>query len=234
MSLQATEEDARRVGLDARLNLKRWDPREEPIVLLGTVFDGRSLGKWIREWTQYCAGEGMPLTGMSEDLERLLEGMLSRSGDARYVLNLPLSEMEREMLEDFVESSGRVLDKMQKVVRRCEDPMLAVGEGGRRKRSRRGLSMKRKLEPQAGEVFVYCLFGVDGMLEETRAVMQQIRLWEKRFDVNCEGIVRKAVEIEEAFRYEYESKTRSAGREEMEDEHDCECRYCGRTWNFMG
>jgi hypothetical protein len=45
---KATEEDARRAGIPAGYSYENWDPTEEPIMLLGSVFDANSLGKWIR------------------------------------------------------------------------------------------------------------------------------------------------------------------------------------------
>ncbi|KAF2400642.1 hypothetical protein EJ06DRAFT_521380 [Trichodelitschia bisporula] len=40
---KATEEDARRAGIPADYSYKNWDPSEEPITLLGNVFDVNSL-----------------------------------------------------------------------------------------------------------------------------------------------------------------------------------------------
>ena len=36
------------------------EPAEEPIVLLGSVFDANSLGKWIYDWTVYHHGASSP------------------------------------------------------------------------------------------------------------------------------------------------------------------------------
>jgi hypothetical protein len=43
----ATEADAKRHDIPAGYSLKNWDPTEKPIILLGSVFDANSLGKWI-------------------------------------------------------------------------------------------------------------------------------------------------------------------------------------------
>ena len=51
--LKATDEDARRAGIPAGYSFKNWDPTEEPILLLGSVFDANSLGKWIYDWTVF-------------------------------------------------------------------------------------------------------------------------------------------------------------------------------------
>src|SRR5690349_8878367 len=47
---KATEADAIKHKIPAGYSLKNWDPAEEPIMLLGSVFDANSLGKWIYDW----------------------------------------------------------------------------------------------------------------------------------------------------------------------------------------
>ena len=45
---KANEEDARRASIPIGYCLKNWDPTEEPIMLLGSVFDANSIGKGYR------------------------------------------------------------------------------------------------------------------------------------------------------------------------------------------
>lgn len=51
---EAPAKDAKKNGILAVYSLKHWDPEEEPILLLGSVFDAHSLGKWIYDWTVFC------------------------------------------------------------------------------------------------------------------------------------------------------------------------------------
>ncbi|KAL5314436.1 hypothetical protein ACEPPN_017076 [Leptodophora sp. 'Broadleaf-Isolate-01'] len=44
-SVEATEADARKHRISCGYSLKNWDPSEEPIMLLGNVFDANSLSK---------------------------------------------------------------------------------------------------------------------------------------------------------------------------------------------
>jgi len=56
-------------GIPVGYSIKNWDREEVPIVLLGSVFDANSLGKWIYDWTVYrCGGGGSPMGGMAGDL----------------------------------------------------------------------------------------------------------------------------------------------------------------------
>ena len=62
---KATDEDARRAGIPAGFSTKNWDPTEEPITLLGSVFDANSLGKWIYDWTVFLLRRGDAHVGTS-------------------------------------------------------------------------------------------------------------------------------------------------------------------------
>jgi hypothetical protein len=48
-----------------------------------------------------------------------------------------------------------------------------------------------KLGKNAGTEFVDSIFGRDRQLEVTEKLMASIRLWNRRFDANCEGILRR-------------------------------------------
>src|SRR6202012_447772 len=71
-SAKATEEDARRAGIPAGYSYKNWDPTEEPIMLLGSVFDANSLGKWIYDWTVFHHGPSTPLSEIAGEMWLLL------------------------------------------------------------------------------------------------------------------------------------------------------------------
>ncbi|MCJ1473534.1 hypothetical protein MMC13_002185 [Lambiella insularis] len=56
----------------AGYSLKNWDLSEEPIILLGSVFDADSLGKWIYDWTVFHNGSEMPTKEPASSLWSLL------------------------------------------------------------------------------------------------------------------------------------------------------------------
>ncbi|KAK8053997.1 hypothetical protein PG996_013298 [Apiospora saccharicola] len=157
---KATEEDARKHRIPAGYSLKNWDPTEEPIMLLGSVFDSNSLGKWIYDWTVHVHG---PVKRSEECVPKIR------------------TQENKEMVEDFIESGERLTDKLRVLLKRCEAPMLKVNK-------RKDAS---QLGKNAGVEFVETLFGRERELEKTERYMQSVRLWNLRFDANCEVILRK-------------------------------------------
>jgi hypothetical protein len=62
---------------------KKRDPNEEPIILLGSVFDVNSLGKWIYDWTVCCNAPATPLAEMAADLWLLL--LIRLAGNRKWI-----------------------------------------------------------------------------------------------------------------------------------------------------
>lgn len=179
---QASPADAKRHGIPSGYSLKNWDPTEEPIMLLGSVFDANSLGKWIYDWTVYHHGPATPIADMAGELWLLLiqlAGKLKRADDAIPKIR---AKDNREMVEEFIEAGDRLTDKLRKLLKACEAPMLRS-------------SAKQRKDPQlgknAGVEFVETLFGRERELEKTERFMTSVRLWNLRFDANCEEILRK-------------------------------------------
>ena len=54
--------------IPAGYSLRNWDPTEEPILLLGSVFDANSLGKWIYDWIVSDHGLSSPMTDVAGEL----------------------------------------------------------------------------------------------------------------------------------------------------------------------
>lgn len=50
-------------GIPPGYSFKNWDPTEQPILLLGSVFDANSLGKWVYDWT---VSEHWPMASVSD------------------------------------------------------------------------------------------------------------------------------------------------------------------------
>ncbi|KAH8666588.1 vegetative cell wall protein gp1 [Xylariales sp. PMI_506] len=177
----ATDADAKKHKIPPGYSLKNWDPTEEPIMLLGSVFDSNSLGKWIYDWTVFHHGPATPIADMAGELWLLLiqlSGKLKRSEDCVGKIR---THDNREMVEDFISSGERLLDKLRILLKRCEAPML---KASRRKDA-------SQLGKNSGTEFVETLFGRERELEKTERFMQQVRLWNLRFDANCEEILKR-------------------------------------------
>ncbi|APA06667.1 hypothetical protein SS1G_04752 [Sclerotinia sclerotiorum 1980 UF-70] len=181
---KATEDDARRHHIPPGYSLKNWDPTEEPIMLLGSVFDANSLGKWIYDWTVYHHGPATPLSDMAGELWLLLIQLAGKVKRAEECMPRIRQQDNREMVEDFIESGERLTDKLKKLLKACEAPMLKAGRSGTK-------STTTQLGKNAGTEFVDSIFGRDRQLEQTEKFMASVRLWNMRFDANCEEILRK-------------------------------------------
>ncbi|RBA17583.1 hypothetical protein FPRO05_11298 [Fusarium proliferatum] len=227
---KATEADAKRHKIPAGCSLKNWDPGEEPILLLGSVFDANSLGKWIYDWSVYAHGAATPISDMAGDFWLLLiqlAGKLRRAGET---VGRVKSVDSKEVVEDFIEAGERLWEKLVSLVKKCEAPMLKAiklkerkGKDTVRKQSsdekessqvnksesdgfsneseevlapNEGSNIeetekdKQDVEKNAGVVFIETIFGKDQELKRTEQLMQNLRLYNLRFDANCESILR--------------------------------------------
>ena len=182
-SRDATEADAKKHGIPAGYALKTWDPAEEPIMLLGSVFDANSLGKWIYDWTTFHHGGNSPISEIAGELWLLLIQLAGKIKRTDVIMPRVRSRENREMLEDFIISGERLTDKLRKLLKTCEAPMMHVSP----KRSK----AHPLLGKGAGIEFVETMFGREREMEKTERFMQSVRLWNLRFDANCEDILRK-------------------------------------------
>ncbi len=181
---EATAADAAAYHIPAGYSLKNWDPTESPVLLLGSVFDANSLGKWIYDWTVFHHGAETPLSEVAGELWLLLIKLAHKIKRADECLPRVKSEENAELLEDFLVSGDRLWARFTTLLKVCEDYMWKVA---RKEGSKGAVRMGRN----SGTEFVDSIFGRDRKLEETESLMQSIRLWNMRFDVNCEDILRR-------------------------------------------
>lgn len=179
----ATELDAERAGIPAGYSIKNWDPTEAPIVLLGSVFDANSLGKWIYDWTVFHHGASTPMADVAGDLWLLLIKLAGKVKRADECLPRIQRVEAQEVVEDFLESGDRLWTRFKKLLKACE---LYMWKAAKRESGKAQVSMGRN----AGCEFVESIFGRDRELENTEKLMNSIRLWNMRFDANCEDILR--------------------------------------------
>ncbi|KAF4504555.1 hypothetical protein G6O67_007997 [Ophiocordyceps sinensis] len=177
-SAKATEADARRHKIPSGYSLKNWDPAEEPILLLGSVFDANSLGKWIYDWTVYHEGATAPIADMAGELWLLLIQLSVHIKRAEAGVGHVRSAENREIVDDFIDAGERLMEKLRALLKACEAPML---KAARKKQS--------SLGKNSGVEFVETLFGRDRELAKTEKFMQSVRLFNLRFDANCSDIL---------------------------------------------
>lgn len=168
--VKATEEDARRAGIPKGYCYKNWDPTEEPVLLLGSVFDANSLGKWIYDWTAFFHGSATPLAEIAGDLWLLLiqlAGKVKRGEDL--VLKIRKKESQ-EMVEDSIESGERFWRRLARLLKSCEACMWKI------LKEEKETSRSRDL--QSAREFIESIFGKDRELEKTEKLMMGMRLCE--------------------------------------------------------
>jgi hypothetical protein len=180
----ATAADAADHHIPAGYSLKNWDPTEEPILLLGSVFDANSLGKWIYDWTVYHHKAGTPLTDVAGELWLLLIKFAGKMKRAEECLSRIRGRDNRENVRDFLEAGERIWYKLKALIKSCEEFMWRAAK------KENGSKGKIQMGEKSGIEFVKSIFGRERDLETTEKLMANIRLWNMRFDANCEPLVR--------------------------------------------
>ncbi|SCV34348.1 uncharacterized protein FFB14_04829 [Fusarium fujikuroi] len=227
---KATEADAQRHRIPVGYSLRNWDPTEQPILLLGSVFDANSFGKWLYDWSVYAHGPTAPTSEMAGEFWLLLIQLAGKLKRADEAVGRVKAVDNKELLLDFIEAAERLWQKIVSLLKRCEFPMLKAYRLKERKREEtvrkqggdeKEFSQEAKTEPDAlndesketlafteggyleqtetperdveknaGVVFVETIFGKDKELGQTERLMQKMRLYNLRFDANCENIVK--------------------------------------------
>ena len=153
------------------------------MLLLGSVFDANSLGKWIYDWTVFRNGPATPISEVAGDLWLLLIKIAGKMKRAEECLPRIKAMDNQEMVEDFIESGHRLWNRLEKLLKICEEFMWRHAK----RDGKKGVTMGKN----SGIEFVDTIFGRDRELENTESLMQSIRLWNMRFDANCEDILRR-------------------------------------------
>lgn len=185
---EATAADAAKHHIPAGYALKNWDPTEAPIMLLGSVFDANSLGKWIYDWTVFHHGPAQPMTDIAGDLWLLLIKLAGKMKRADECLPRIRYEDDQETVEDFLEAGDRLWARLKTLLKACEEYMWKVAKKEQAKLGKKATTPT--MGKNSGCEFVDSIFGRERELEQTEGLMQSIRLWNHRFDKNCEDILR--------------------------------------------
>ncbi|KAM5455091.1 hypothetical protein McanCB56680_001131 [Microsporum canis] len=186
---RATEADAIHHNIPPGYSIKNWNPKEAPILLLGSVFDANSLGKWIYDWTAFHHGATAPMADVAGDLWLLLIKLAGKVKRADECAPLIRSTEAREMVEDFVESGERLWSRFKRLLKACEHFMWKAAK--REHAARGGSPTTITMGRNAGCEFVDSIFGRDRELENTEKLMNSVRLWNMRFDANCGELLRE-------------------------------------------
>ncbi|KAI6784558.1 uncharacterized protein J7T54_006603 [Emericellopsis cladophorae] len=169
----ATQLDADRHQIPVGYSLKNWDPREEPILLLGSVFDANSLGKWIYDWAVYSVGPRAPIAEMAGELWLLLLDLTEKTNKCVEEGLKTRTKESRQIVNDQIDGSERLMKTLRLLLKNCEAPMLKAAS-----------KKKSGLGKNAGTEFVDTLFGRDRELPRVEKFMQKVRTWSIRYEAN--------------------------------------------------
>jgi len=176
----ATEADAKRHRVPVGYFLKDWDPTERPIIFLGSVFDVDSLGKWIYEWTVHHHGQETPISDMAGEMWLLLTKLAGQIKRAENAIPNIRSRDNVEIVKGFIKSGEALMNiRLRRLLKVREKRMLESV-------SKRNL----QLGNGAGIESVETMFGVEREPRRTENFLTAGKLWNHRFDTNCEEIIR--------------------------------------------
>lgn len=185
----ATVEDVRHWKLPAHVekySLKNWDPREEPVTLLGSVFDADSLGKWIYDWTVYHHGAGAPMSDEAGQLWLALIQLSAKRKQADSCLKRIANRSKKHLVLEHLEESDDIWRDLLRLLQTCEKYMYRQAK---KVSTTRGT--KTEYGSNSGCEFVDSIFGRDRELETTQTLINDIRCWTRDFEDNCEEILRR-------------------------------------------
>ena len=179
---KATAKDLERWRIPDGYSTKNWDPTETPILLVGSVFDANSLGKWIYDWTVLHFHAGTPISEMAGEFWLLLIRLAARIKRAKNGKERVRDDDEYELVSEFLLSGRRLWKGLEELVGECEGYMW--------KQVKKGGKKSEELKKDAGVEFVEAMFGRDRELQRTELLMQKIRTWTHRFDANVDEVLK--------------------------------------------
>ena len=161
---------------------KDWDQHQRPILVLGSVFDANSLGKWIFDWSVFRYGPQAPIVDIAADLWLLLISLMQREHMQRENRERRRSRKCRALAEGIRARMEMQWQELELIIADCEGAMRSAGK--------RKASGEVLMDREAGVAFVDRMFGRDFQLEATQQLMNEIRYSNARADEQ----VRAAVE----------------------------------------
>jgi hypothetical protein len=149
---------------------KHWNPAEEPLLLLGSVFDANSLGKWIHDRTVHHHGPGTPPAETAGELWLMLIQLADKIKRTNKTMPKIQTNHNREMLQDFLESGERLWVRFATLLKVCGDYMWKAAK------KESGTEEPVSMGNNSGNEFVKSIFGRDRELEKMEKLMTGMRL----------------------------------------------------------
>lgn len=161
--------------------LKHWDPDEEPIMLLTSVFDANSLGKWVLDQTARIYGEHDEMTDLAAEFwfQHIQLGGKIRQAKGR-IPQIKESSV-RHRIKEFTLYGDRLVNELQERLKDCEQRVLELT----------GISEIPKLGHKSVVVFIDSFIGRNPAQRDIfHDLTRSIREWNIWFDTSCAGLLR--------------------------------------------
>jgi hypothetical protein len=168
-------------GIPPGYSTGHWDQTQLPILLLGQVFDAESLGGWIYHQTKLYHGGESTTARKAEKLWKLLDRFAQSEERAINSYTRIQKAGDLELVEDFMKSSDRLRERLEALLRACEPPWEAIDEEAR-----------AEVVWKSGYEVIDYMFGPHRKLPQTDQLLASLQTWLRRFDANCESIIRSA------------------------------------------
>lgn len=177
---QSSNRITRVAGVPAGYSTKHWDSDGLPLIVLGSVFDPNSMGKWIFDWTVWYHGSRSP------DLAGYLWPLLIRVA-ANIQLGeqwlFCLSELGNEsnktlmdMTEDFLPSGYKLWSRFTALLTICAEYMWKSAKIESRDKEPVTVGKNEAIE------FIEVIFGQDRESQHTEQLMIDMEAWYLRFE----------------------------------------------------
>ncbi|KAL1855671.1 hypothetical protein Daus18300_011052 [Diaporthe australafricana] len=160
--------------------LRHWDPDEAPIMLLTSVLDSNSLGKWLLDQTARIYGEYDDMSDLAAEFwfEHIkLGGKLKQ---AKERLPKITDSSVRHRVEEFILFGDRLVNELDQRLKKCEQRVLEVT----------GISEMPKLGHRSVVVFIDSFLGRNpAQREACHDLTRSIREWNIWFDTSCASLL---------------------------------------------
>lgn len=177
---EPTVADAKKHHIAPGRCLKHWDPDEEPILLLTSVFDANSLGKWVLDQTARIYGEHDEMTELAADFwfEHIKLGGKIKHAKSR------LSQIEdssvRQRVKEFIASGDKLVNDLGEILKKCEQRVVELT----------GITEIPKLGHKSVVVFIDTFIGrTPAQRDAFDDFTRSIRVWNQWFDTGCASLL---------------------------------------------
>ncbi|KAG8159097.1 hypothetical protein KVR01_010758 [Diaporthe batatas] len=173
---EPTLADARKHHIAPGRCLKHWDPDKEPILLLTSVFDTFSLGKWALGQTARIYGEQDEMTDLATEFWLEHRDLGTNIKHAKSHLPQITDPGTHERVSQSITSGGQLVNQLGEVLKRCEQRVLEVT----------GINEIPKLGHKSVVVFIDTFIGRNPAQQTAfRNLIRSMRTWNNQFDAEC-------------------------------------------------